>query len=219
VKLALAVTAAGVCAAAATAATNPQIDHTAAGTKLAQASLLRIGDFGSGWTQEAAGPAQGLNFACAGVTPKQNDVVEIGAASSPTFKATAVGPAVAQRTSAYESVKDAETLWKRGVKPRLIECVAQTVESVSRRGIGVRITARETLRVGAIGDGSVGYRVVATITGKQRLKTYFDVIMVRGGRTITQLTLSAYQKPPPLKWEIALTKMAARRMGAGGNVA
>jgi hypothetical protein len=222
VKLVLVATTALVLAtaAAAAAATNPQVAHTAAGTKLAQTSLLRLGDFGTGWTQEAAtGPTTGLNFACPGVTPKQNDVVEIGAADSPAFKATAVGPAVQQRTSAYENPKAAATLWQRGVKPRLMDCVAQTVETVKSRGIGVTINDREMLKLGAIGDGSVGYRIVATLVGKQRLKTYFDVVVLRGGQTITQLTISAYQKPPPLKWEIALTKIAARRIGAAGNVA
>jgi hypothetical protein len=220
VKLALVVAVAAAVTAAAGAATSPQIAHTAAGTRLAQASMLRLGDFGSGWTQEAAtGKSAGLSFACPGVTPKQDDIVEIGNATSPTFKASAVGPSVVQRSSTYVTPKAAATLWKRAVKPRLIECLAQSLETLKSRGVGVAITARDTLPVGAIGDGAVGYRVVATITGKQRLKTYYDMVVLRGGQTITQLTISSFLKPPPLKWEIALSKIAARRMGAGGNVA
>jgi len=53
-KLALVLTIAAVCTAAAAAATSPKVEHTAAGTKAAQASLLRIGDFGSGWTSSSA---------------------------------------------------------------------------------------------------------------------------------------------------------------------
>jgi hypothetical protein len=45
------------------------------------------------------------------------------------------------------------------------------------------------------------------------------VIVIRGGRAITQLTISQFQKPVALKSETALARIAARRMGAGGNVA
>jgi hypothetical protein len=219
VKLVPIVALALVCAGTAAAATSPQVSHTSAGTKSAQAALLRLGDLGSGWTQQASTGTAGLNFACSGFTPRQNDIVEVGAASSPTFKSGTVGPTVAQRTSVYESAKAAATLWQRGVKPKLMDCVAQSLELLKSRGVGVEINSSSMLQLGAIGDGTAGYRVVATLTGKQRLKTYFDVILLRGGRGITQLTISAFQKPPPLKWEIALTKIAARRMGAGGNVA
>ena len=141
--------------------------HTSAGTKLAQASLLRIGDFGSGWTASGA-PANttGLSFACTGFTPKQNDIVEIGAANSPTFRASVVGPVVVQRTSVYENANAARKLWLRAIKPKLIDCVAQSLEALESRGVGVSITARDTIKLGAIGDGSVGYRIVATLTDK-----------------------------------------------------
>ena len=66
-------------------------------------------------------------------------------------------------------------MWQRGVKPKLMDCVAQSLELLKSRGVGVAINSTSMLRLGAIGDGSAGYRVVATLTGKQRLKTYFDV--------------------------------------------
>ena len=95
----------------------------------------------------------------------------------------------------------------------------QSLEALGSRGVTVSITAHEPIALAALGDGVAGYRVVATLTSKSRLKTYYDVIVVRGGRTITQLTISQFQKPVPLKFEIALAKIAARRMGAGGPVA
>jgi hypothetical protein len=220
-KLALAVTTAAICVGTAAAATIPQVAHTSAGTKLAQASLLRVGDFGSGWTSSAAaGSAPGLSFACPGFTPKQNDITEIGTASSPTFKGDDVlGPVVVQRTSVYATSKSAATLWRRAVTAKLSDCVAQSLQALERQGVGVNITARETIKLGTIGDGSAGYRIVATLIGKSRLKTYYDVIVIRGGPTITQLTISQFQKPVPLKAEIALAKIAARRAGAGGPAA
>jgi len=218
-KLALVLTIAAVCTAAAAAATSPKVEHTAAGTKAAQASLLRIGDFGSGWTSSSATGSAGLNFACPGFTPKQNDVVEIGTATSPTFKASTIGPIVAQRTSVYANIASTAKLWRRAVKPKLIDCVAQSLEALRGRGVSVAITSQDRISLGSIGDGVVGYRVVATLSGRSRLKTFYDVIVVRGGSSITQLTISQFQKAVPLKSEIALAKTAARRMGAGGPVA
>jgi hypothetical protein len=220
VKLALVVTAALVGVAAAAAATSPKVAHTAEGTKLAQASLLRIGDFGSGWTSTAAtGSASGLSFACSGFTPKQNDVTEIGAANSPSFKASPVGPIVVQRSSVHATAKEAEKLWRRGVKPKLVDCAAQSLQALSSRGVSVSITSTSRISIPALGDGVAGYRVVATLAGKSRLKTFYDVIVIRGGRAITQLTISQFQNPVALQSETALARIAARRMGAGGNVA
>src|SRR5262245_22670254 len=183
-KLALVVTAAVVCVSAAAAATTPKVAHTAAGTRLAQASLLRIGDFGSGWTSDAAtGRSTGLSFACTGFTPKQNDVTEIGTAGSPSFKASAVGPIVVQRTSVYANARQAEKLWRRAVKPKLVDCAVQSLQALSSRGVTVSITETGRIAIPALGDGVAGYRVVATLTGKSRLKTFFDVIVIRGGRS------------------------------------
>lgn len=219
-RLALVVTAAAVCVGAAGAATGPpQAAHTSAGTKLAQASLLRVSDFGGGWTAQAGGASPGLNFSCTGFMPKQSDLVEIGTATSPLFKGSTIGPFVVQKTSVYASAKTAKTLWQRAVKPRLVECVAQSLELLSSRGVRVAITSKETVPLGAIADRSASYRVVATLTDKQRVKTYLDVVLLASNRTITELTISQYQKPPALKSEIALAKIAARRIGAGGPAA
>jgi hypothetical protein len=220
-KLALALMVAALTAGAAAAASAPpRAEHTSAGTKLAQASLLRVGDFGKGWTQTANGSSSGLNLSCSGFTPKQNDLVEIGTATSPNFKGSTVGPFVVQKTSVYATPKTAATLWKRTVKPRLADCVAQSLQALTTRGVSVSITSRSTIPLGALADRSATYRIVATLTtNKQRLKTYFDVLLLAGSRTISELTVSQFQKPPPLKWELALAKIAARRIGAGGPAA
>jgi hypothetical protein len=204
----------------AAATPGPRAEHTSAGTKLAQSALLRVGDFGSGWTTDAAaGQAAGLNFSCTGFGPKQDDFVEIGTAQSPQFRASQIGPFVVQRTSVYESAKAVRTLWQRSMKPGIADCVAQSLEALRSKGVGVSITARDTIALGQIGDRTAGYRIVATLTTRQRLKTYYDMIWVGGGRAITQLTVSQFQKPPPLKWEIALAKAAARRLGIAGPAA
>jgi hypothetical protein len=221
VRLTLVIVAAGICAAGAVAASGPpRVAHTSDGTKLAQASLLRLGDFGRTWTESPSGSSEGLSLACKGFVPKQDDAVEVGTATSPSFKGSAIGPFVVQKTSVYETPEMASKLWQRAVKPRLVECVAQSLQALSKRGIGVAITERTTIPLGSVADRAATYRIIATLTTpKQRLKTYFDVVILGAGRTITELTISQFQKPPGLKWEQALAKTAARRMGAGGPAA
>jgi hypothetical protein len=220
-KLLLAVTAALIGAATVEAATAPpRAAHTSAGTELAQATLLHARDFGVGWTETASGASSGLNLSCERFTPKQRDLVEIGAATSPSFKGSAIGPFVVQTTSVYENADTAAALWRRAVKPRLVECVAQSLEALKSRGVGVSVSSKTTIPLGSLADRSATYRVVATLTTKkQRLKNYFDVVLLASGSTITELTISQFQKPPPLKWELALAKIAARRIGAGGPAA
>ena len=192
--------------------------HSSAGTKLAQASLLRVRDLGSGWTAEqASGASTGLNLSCTGFAPKLADLVEVGTATSPNFKGSPIGPFVVQKTSVYADGKTARALWRRAVKPRLVECVAQSLGALTSRGVKVTITSTTTIPLGAMADRSASYRVIATLTtSKQRLKTYFDVVMLASRRTITELTISQFQKAPPLEWEKGLAKIVARRIGAGG---
>jgi hypothetical protein len=215
-KLALVVAAAAVWAGTAAASSPPRPEHTSEGTKLAQASLLRIGDLGTGWTSTAVtGRQTGLNLSCAGFAPRENDLVEIGTATSPIFKGTAIGPFLLQTTSVYQSAKDATTLWQRTVKPRLAGCLALPLETT--KSVGVTITSQTTIPIGRIGDRSIAYRFAANLSsGKSLHRAYYDVLLIAGGQSITQLTVSEFQRPPPLNWEIALAKVAAGRLGSGG---
>jgi hypothetical protein len=219
--LVLVAAAAGVAAAVAAAAPGPRAVHTSEGTKLAKSSLLHVSDLGSGWTAEkVSGSPTGINFSCQGFAPKQQDLVEIGTATSPNFKASAIGPFVVQKTSVYEDANTVNTLWRRAVKPRLVECVAQSLERLRDRGVQVTINSKDTIPIGAMAQHSAAFRVVATLTtSKQRLKTYYDVIFLASRRAITKLEISQFQKPPPLQSEQALSRIAARRLGAGGPVA
>jgi hypothetical protein len=216
-KLLVVLVAAGALAAGAAAANIPRVAHTPAGMKAAEATLLKLSDLGSTWTaQEQTGTQTGVNFACTAFNPKQRDLVEIGTATSPNFKVSDIGPFLVQKTSIFKSSATARRLWQRALKPRLVDCVAQTLQALTSRGVKVTVTAKTTIAVGKLGDRSAGYRVVATlITSQRRLKTYFDVVILAAGPTVTQLTISQFQKAPALKWEQALAKIAARRIGAG----
>jgi hypothetical protein len=220
-RLACALLAAGSLAATASAASGPRVAHTSDGTRLAQATLLVLRDLGTDWTATASkGKPTGINLSCTGFNPRQSDLREIGAAMSASFKGSDVGPFVGQTTSVYATAQAVRTLWQRAVKPGLVACVAQSLQALEARGVSVTITAKLTPKIGALADRSASYRVVATlVTPKQHLKTYFDVILLASRRTITEVTISSFQKPPPLAWEQSLARLAARRIGAGGPAA
>jgi hypothetical protein len=221
VKLSVAIGAAAVFAGAAGATPGPKAVHTSDGTKMAKASLVGVSDLGRGWTSErSTSPVTGINFSCTGFAPKQNDLVEIGTATSPNFKGSDIGPFLVQKTSVYENARTVKALWNRAVRPKLVECVAQSLAGLRDRGVEVTINSKESLPIGAYAQRSAGYRVVATLrTSKQRLKTYFDVVLLASNRAITELTISQLQKAPPLKWEQALAKIVARKLGVGGPTA
>ena len=55
---------------------------------------------------------------------------------------------------------------------------------------------------------TTAYRVVATLTSpKQKLKTYFDVMLVGSGSTLSEITVSSFVSAVPLKFEQALAKI------------
>ena len=163
-------------------------------------------------------PRRASSFSCPGFTPKQNDLVEIGTATSPTSRASAIGPFVAPED---ERLRERRRRPRRCGSGRSSRSSSTASRSRSRRsssrGVSVAITAHETIALGALGDGSAGYRVVATLTTQvaRSRRTSTSIARSASGRTITEITISQFQKPPPLKWEIALAKIAARRIGRG----
>src|SRR5256885_16490467 len=69
------------------AAGTPAVHHTSAGTRAAQASLLKLADLGKGWTAAAVTRQQGAPPTCTGHDPRAQGIVEARAASSPAVTA------------------------------------------------------------------------------------------------------------------------------------
>ena len=212
-KLPVVVLAAAVLAGPA-AAGAPSAQHTATGTTAAKASLLTLSDLGKGWQ---AGPTgtPGLHLSCRGWTPSGNGIVETGAAGSPSFAATQVGPFLSQTTSVYASPKQASTYWARAVQPGLVACVVQTVAALGARGIHVKVVSKGGLPVSKASNLTAGYRVVANLTspGKTPRKLYFDVVLVGRGNTLSELSMTSFVAPVPAKVEAALAKVVTSRIG------
>ena len=197
-------------------AVTPAIKHTAADTTLAQASLVKVADFGKGWTGKAS-RQQGIGLGCAGFNPSGKGIVETGAASSPTISYGTTGPFVTQSTSVYATAAQSNTYWQRAVTPGLITCVSGVLKGLSARGIAVKITAQGKLPFSGTLKHTAAYRAVATV-GKNKLTYYIDVILLGQGREITALTINSIEAPVPANFEKGLAAIIAKRM-TGPNAA
>ena len=197
------------------AAAAPSAKHTAGGTTAAKASLLTRSDLGSAWTAGATG-TPGLHLSCTAWSPSGKGIVETGAAGSPSFADTQVGPFVSQTTSVYASPKQASAYWARAVQPGLVACVVQTVAAVEAQGIHVKVLSKGSLPVSKVSNLTAGYRVVANLTspGKSPRKLYFDVVLVGRGSTLSEITMTSFVAPVPAKVESALAQLVASRIGA-----
>ena len=197
------------------AAAAPWARHTAVGTTAAKGSLLTLSDLGKAWTAGASG-TPGIHLSCRGWAPSGKGIVETGAAGSPSFASTQVGPFISQTTSVFASPRQASTYWARAVQPGLVGCVVQTVDAVEARGIQVKVVSKGPLPVGKVSSLTAGYRVVANLTapGTTPRKLYFDVVLVGRGNTLSELSMTSFVAPVPPKVENALARVVASRIGS-----
>ncbi len=199
------------------AAAAPAMKHTTADTTTAKASLVKIADFGKGWTGKAS-PQQGLALGCTGFQPSGKGIVETGAATSAAISFGTVGPFVLQKTSVYATTAEANTYWQRAVTARLVTCVSGVLRGLSARGIKVTITAQGKLPFSTTLEHTAAYRAVATV-GKNKLTYYIDVIILGKGRTITALTINRIEAAPPSSFEKGLATIVASRLNGGPGAA
>ncbi len=193
-------------------ASGPAAKHTSAGNDAATASLITMADLGKGWTAAAAGTA-GLQVSCPGHRPSGKGIVEIGSASSPTFSGSKIGPFVVQLTSVYATKAQAGAYWKRAVTTGLTTCTRQSLQTLTAKGIKVKVVSAGALAIGKVTSMTAGYRVVATLTSsaQKHLETYTDWIFVGQGKAVTEIMVSSFQKLP-VKVEHALALIAAQHM-------
>lgn len=196
------------------AAVTPAMKHTTADMTTAKASLVKVADFGKGWTGQAS-PQTGVMLSCSGHSVSGAGIVETGAASSPNISSNVPGTFVSQNTSVYATSAEATTYWQRAVTPGLVTCVAQTLEALRSRGINVTITSQGKLRLSTALAHAAAYRVVATV-GKNKLTYYLDVIVLGEGRAITSLTITSIQAPTSAKVENALASIITSRLNGPG---
>lgn len=199
------------------AATTPAMKHTAADTTTAKASLIKIADFGTGWSGKAS-PQTGVQLSCSGHSVNGAGIVETGAAASPSFSSNVPGTFVSQNTSVYATSAEANTYWQRAVTPGLVTCAAQTLEALRSRGITVTITSQGKRPLSTTLAHTAAYRVVATV-GKNKLTYYLDVVVLGKGKAVTSLTMISIETPTSAKVESALASLIASRLSGGPGAA
>jgi hypothetical protein len=210
VRVLLAIVAVGVLAAPASAAA-PKVRLTTAGDAAARKTLLTAKLLGSGWT--ALTPVtEGVDLSCKGDTTSGAGIEEVGAAEQPDLKGGTAGPIISQMTSVYATTAQASVLWRRAVTPKLVTCVRESLQAVSAKGIKTKILSQGVLKLTAAPASSAAYRIVADLVSKtQTLKTYFDVVLIRHGKTISELTIATFDAPvTPASAEGALATLVYR---------
>ena len=102
------------------------------------------------------------------------------------------------------------------MRPELVRCVTQSLRAIAANGVKVDIVSQRSLPIANVAEQTAAYRVSANLgTSKEKLKTYFDVVLVQSGRTITELTFSSLAVPLPVKVEHGVALLVARRLGEG----
>lgn len=205
---------AGVLAGAAAAPGDPQCRHAAADDAIAKRVLLVRADLGKGWTAKpgAAGPT---SLTCASFHPDQADLVETGAAATPSYLGSTTGPFVAQSAWVYKTDKQAEALWRRVVGPGLLRCLVETVQAGSTKDVTFTVTRKGELKVPRLAQRIAGFRVISNAkSAGQSVTTYYDMLVLASGRTVTQVSFAEFGKPIPSAVEVALSKAIAKRLGS-----
>ncbi len=206
--------AAGALAATAAAA-GPALKRTTAGDTAAQASLLP-GSVLPGFKATTKRGTQGFEVDCSGWRPSGAGIVETGSANSPDYSGGTDGPFIIQLSDVFATAGQASALWTRAVKPGLIACVTSTLDTITTKGIRVKVLSQGALAVSAAGPMTAAYRVIANLTSSSSgstLKTYFDVVLVGRGKTLSELTFSSFGAAVPTTVESALAAAAYRLIG------
>ena len=204
--------------AASALAASPAVKHTKAGNAKAAASILTKKNLGSVWTATKSN-ASGVHFTCTGFSPSGKGITETGAAGSPAYSTSAPYAGITQTTSVFGSAKQASRLWSRAMKPGLFTCLSNIVGALKSRGITTKVSGEARLAGGkTLGAPYTGFRITLTsvkpVAGR---KIIFDVVFVRFGAAISEITFTSFTSPIPAKVQQAITTLVAHNLGARGS--
>ena len=190
----------------------PSMHLTKADTSLARASLVKLSDFGTGWTGTAAANQNGVALQCPGFLPSGAGIVVTGTADSDSFALGKTGPFISQATSVYKTAGEARTYWQRAVTKGLLGCVVKNLDTLSSKGVKISITSQTMSPFKSTASRAAVYRIVAKANA---LKLYFDVIVLGTGRSISTIVGSRFQAALPASFEQGLATIVAARLTRG----
>jgi hypothetical protein len=197
-------------------ADDPTVRISQADQKRAEAALLRLADFGVGWTGGRKNPEKLTAPNCPGFNPKESDLVVTGHAEARfTYARAGIFVALAQDTQVLASREAVATDFARTVRPRLADCLAHQLKSSGKQVMAVTVSK---LALGRIGSVSAAYRAVVTLRINGRVgKLVRDFIFFGQGRYEYSLVVDAplAQGAQLASFETTIAQMLVRRSSAG----
>ena len=141
-------------------ADNPTVKINTADQAKADASLIRLKDFGVGWTGGPTTPSKLTAPSCPGFNPKESDLVVSGH-SEARFTYKSGGVIFDQDSQVLASSDAVKTDFARTITPKLADCLAyQWKSSKSAKVVSVHVRALGLPRIGNI---SAAYRATVVI--------------------------------------------------------
>jgi hypothetical protein len=203
--------------AAGAAADNPTVRISHADQLKAESALLRLTDFGVGWTGGQRTPSKLTAPQCPGFDPKESDLTVTGHAEA-RFAYAKGSVVFDQDNQVLESEKAVATDFARVIRPKLKDCLAYELKQ-SGKGHVVSVSVRE-LPFPKIGTSSAAYRGTMVVRAGGRKVTFVsDFIFIGQGRLEYSLNIVA---PGVLGHELLSFEQSIARMlvkKAGANVA
>jgi hypothetical protein len=183
---------------------------------LARAALVHRSDLGPGWRIGGAAPRRVPPLTCSRFHPAiPKNIVETGAAASPSYRRSSSGPFVQGDAYAYGSAREEQELWAAVARPGLVRCVEQALRNGSGKGVRFAVAAGGPLALPKLGARAAGYRVRGTVSGSgQTVDVDLDMILLARGAALSSLSISSFESPPPRRLELRLARAAARRLPA-----
>jgi hypothetical protein len=203
--------------AAAAAADDPTVRISKADQLKAEAALLKLKDFGVGWTGGRRTPGKLTAPKCPGFDPKESDLTVTGHAEA-RFTYARGSVVFDQDNQVLESEKAVSTDFARVIQPKLKDCLAYELKQ-SGKGQIVSVVVRE-LPFPRLGTHTAAYRGTMVLRAGGRKVTFVsDFIFIGQGRYEYSLNVVA---PAVLGNELASFEQSiAQKLvkKAGANVA
>ena len=167
--------------AAAAAADDPTVRINKADQLKAEAALLKLKDFGVGWTGGQRTPSKLTAPKCPGFNPKESDLTVTGHAEA-RFTYARGSVVFDQDTQVLESAKAVSTDFARVIQPKLKDCLAYELKQ-SGKGQIISVVVRE-LPFPRLGTNSAAYRgtMVLRAGGGRKVTFVSDFIFIGQGR-------------------------------------
>jgi hypothetical protein len=199
--------------AAPAAARNPRLEHLAlrpADMASARNAVLRAADLGSGWTGTVENARDDSAPDCA-----FQDYSKFTITGQAQTRFSQQGASVVSRVEVYKSRADALGDFGVDTQPRTALCEGRAIRDgfakQAAKGMTVTLTSAKRLAAPQVGERSVAFRIVLTITQQARsLKLYIDLIGFVRDRAAASVVVVAPAKPA--KGAVSLARVMDARL-------